>query len=60
MYPCNGPDTVLGTFIVCGKVKIMPKLKSKYMGYFMPYKHARWDTLAMYYPQIYGRIIHSD
>lgn len=60
MCPCNGPDTVLGTFIVCGIVKIMLKLKSKYMDYFMPYKHARWDALAVYYQLIYGRIIYSD
>lgn len=56
----NGPDTVLGTFILYGVLKIMSKLKTKNMGYFIPHKHARWESLAFYYLLIYGVMIYSD
>ena len=30
------------------------------MGYFIPHKHARWESLAFYYLLIYGVMIYSD
>ena len=52
-------QTVLGTFIVYGVLKIMLKLKTKNMDYFMPHKHARWDSPAVYYLLIYGTMMYS-